>query len=369
MKKKQLFPPLITLVLFSFLFQSCSNESLKKEVDPDGSGVFLKSTDGLPNMVTLISKEDIETGKANTKIESYLKNWKDYIRLAMEDKGLIELNKHGLFLLGYEELKNDKEILEQIISNPLRKTSYIPVYPIHHEDSLNEFVIKQPFKDVDDNFRSYKMEKQNFKKKLDFKLDNFGEPFTELQAIRLTWKYNGEIFYTVAIISREKLIYDEILSNLRETNYSQKTTEHDFSKNKNSDGNNCFPFNVSYSDRLDLTTEHYFGVGAFAWAEISVFGDQISSTCTRYIQSKSSNTGGNYSSGYSHDASVKIISFEVAGRGNDGGHCDYMLGVAVGYSFFSGVSLTWNGSGFSLNGGGSGQLRERGSYVTPEMLE
>ncbi|NJX16371.1 hypothetical protein [Tamlana crocina] len=331
------------------------------------------SKSSLPDLSTLISYEDYRNQTVTKKIDSVIKTQKDFLQMIMEDKSLVKINPYGLFLTGYEIISSDESTIDNILNTPITEKTYLPIYIGKDKNTLNEFVIKQPF--TINNMKKPEVVDEIKRQKDIIKFRLLQITDSQYQLLRLEWDYHGKKFFTNAVFSGKELIYDEILSNLSEINYIRNCSSDEPNMSKKSNIKNVTEdcsttFNIFFYDEIMLTREGLYGSGSYAYARITVSGEQWAPDCTKYIQSKSTEANGYYQPGYSGDSKAKIINFTPAGMYYYGS-CDYELAAVISnYAPFStSITLSWNGSEFTVTGGSWGHsFQSKGNYVTPDML-
>ena len=361
---------LISILLFLFIIFSCTNESLETESILSSEN-FKKKT-SLPDLAFLITKENFRNGSIEKKIDSITKNWEGKLKILIEDKGLIKINKQGLYLKKYTKMVNNS-IINDFLDKPLTETSYEPIYNLEDKKNSNIFNVEQPY--LDHKYENILKDKNEFiKKGIKKHLEDLGiRSPSELNFVVLEWEYKSKVFYTNAIFTKNQLIYDEILVNLREIDYkiqrkSKLKQNLSFSKINFSCDSLFANERISFSDRVEHTRTGPLG---FAWGDVSITisGELEITNCTKYIQTYGSKKLGNSSYGYSHDEKVGV-AFLPAGIGTNG-YCNYEIAVALaGYTFGS-VSLEWDGFSMSISSGSpSGStFSSKQNYVIPSMLE
>ncbi len=189
--------------------------------------------------------------------------------------------------------------------------------------------------------------------------------------VQLTWSYNGTTFHTIGLISTsaQNIVYDNILSNIRTTQIqaSQNTGVIKATNNlkfttliKTADETTGPNGPVKYLYNSPTYTQFNWIGQEVAWASCSI---TVNGTRTNNVISitNHSETGTYHADpGYGASALVTIKSFATGSNG----HCDYSYAVAV--SDDSQLSITWDGSGYTIHGGSSGQTG--GYYVAPANL-
>lgn len=354
------------LLLFTlFALFSCSNQ-----FNSENDSFKNTNTTIYPDLAIAITKDDIRLGKIEGKIDSISKNWEGLLQILIEDKGLTKINEQGLYLRGFIKI-NDRSKMNDYLKGPLTSSSHEPIYNVNDKNSLNTFTIKQPYLNTPSE-NVLKSKNEYLKKGIQKLLKNLGNP-SELNLAQLKWEYKGEIFYSMALFTGNRFIYDEVIANLREVNYSveknQKSNNKAKYKNMNSLCDSLIVNKaISYSDGIHYTRTGPFGS---AWGEVSITisGELEISNCTKYIQTYSSVKRGDATFGYSHDEKVGV-DFLPAGVAYDG-HCNYEIAVGLaGYTFFGTVVLKWDGYSISLepSSASGSTFSSRQNYVTPSML-
>jgi hypothetical protein len=175
----------------------------------------------------------------------------------------------------------------------------------------------------------------------------------DLSTVELKWKYNGEILKTLCLISKEKgVIYDPFLYFI---GYSQRGNTSQYAKISSSSlrltsffpegGGSGSP--ISY--KITYHDDSYSIWGLLQWTydiEYEAKGEEVNGTNS--ITDKYLAAFHDAGIMFSCDAKCTSLSFKT---GTDG-HLD----VAYGYTYQAGdgASLTFNGFGFTISGGGAG---------------
>lgn len=262
--------------------------------------------------------------------------------------GRIELNfirEQGLTLISYKIIEaNDIDK-----NKPLTTKSLIAFY--NDNSQINNFIIA-PISDIELKHHKIKESLNKFKKNL---LQDYS--VSDLLAVQLTWSYNGYNFETICLVSEKEIVYDDILSNIRIISAEEKNIVLSQPRLKSGSESSS---NISYSySTATYTWSNIFGkTQAEASASITVNGQKINDI--KHMTTYS--TGGSYwaNPGYSADAQMKVTQFSTGSNGS----CQYQYGVMVGGG--GGLSLVWDGSGFTLPSGVQG--RNGSGFINTSML-
>jgi hypothetical protein len=342
--------------LFSILVSCSENTPINNE--EDSSDLLESSTK---------SNQDIK----NLNLKNFdFQSWKQYLEIVIEDRSIIPFKENGLKLVSYKELDRDESRINEILKNPFSSKSLIPqmenqIFRNGNSDGRLGFKLlpiskTEMLKEENDMDGRY-----NRKRSI---IEHYRN-ISELQVVRLNWKYNGEDLVTYCIVNNKEVVYDDILSNLYiitiESSGSKKETKASTGTNKNP-----YPecptsyLDIIYNRNKKHTYSDWSGrERARAEAYITITGTETTN-CIKYINNYSQQTYEHGDYGFSAKAGVGIKNFRPAGSSTDG-WCDYELGVAVSNS--TSLMLSWGGQSFSISGGG-GTMMTFGEYVTPDML-
>ena len=172
--------------------------------------------------------------------------------------------------------------------------------------------------------------------------------------------YQGKPVISKCLINDTCVIYDDILSNIRYITIKEFREPDTMNIPRLKSGNESSDGTVSYNYRSPtyISTNWIGTTCAEAWCSINVTGNR--SNNIKSISSHSENAYYWANSGYTAIANITVTSFATGSNG----YCNYQYAVATGSS--GSVTVNWNGSSYSISGGGQGQ--SGGAYISSSNL-
>lgn len=178
--------------------------------------------------------------------------------------------------------------------------------------------------------------------------------------MELTWDYKGIEFKSNCII-RKSIVFDPILSNIYTIRIdTTKRTAIGSPKLKSfGEGSSWDPWPPSDPWNPAVSVSHVETIPTYTWT--NSFGKKVAEAYgVLKLEGLATNYGNEFThydadtyfwsdSGYSADCQINVTSFESGINGR----CEFKWAVMV--SDESSVSIGWNGSGFTIPGGSSGQ--------------
>jgi len=152
----------------------------------------------------------------NQKLKNFhFPSWRQYLEIVIEDRSNIPFKENGLSLVSYQELKNDKSRINEILKNPFSSKSLIPQMEnqvIKNDSSYGRLSFELlPLFKTEVLKEKNDMEGQNNRKRS--MIEHYRSK-SELQVVRLNWTYNGEDLATYCVVNNKEVVYDDILTNL-----------------------------------------------------------------------------------------------------------------------------------------------------------
>lgn len=354
------------LLSVPLLFMNCENESLntneEEHVIPETSISIIENY------------EDIKTNEFS--------NYSEGIEHVMKDEeGLLELNNIKLLsyrLIGDNEQKGEDftVILERQDFTGDKKHNY-------SKKDFNKYSINI-ISNLSNNHNAYLLKKEKFISKI---LRN--EP--DLKKVSLNWLVNGNKLNTIAYFTKDKLLYDDILSNYlilsidnaTDNTINKKTTAN---KTANASNNPYHPYDcasqyygsdysIYFSDGIyrHSITDVWLGEIAYASCSLNLHGVQLASDCSKYLNGGTAY--GDYG-GSSWATAHAVVDAELKGFSpyTGPGYCDYKMAIALQtkpYWSEIKISITYQGSGFTVTSnpnGGSVTFKQKFGYATASNL-
>ncbi|MDR1090596.1 MAG: hypothetical protein LBL79_05925 [Prevotella sp.] len=307
-------------------------------------GIFMQSCS---NEISIM-----ETADRNSTVIS---TWQKQIDYALNGLGAEKFALQDLQLVHYKVIDDMDVKVKSWASEKVSEDSFVPVY----NDSLdiNRFELL-PVSEVNNHdVNGVKEMYSDVKKQITC---NFLDSY-DLKIVELTWNYQGKPIISKCLVNDTCVIYDDILSNIRCITI-EEAGEPDIVNiprlKSNSESSPDGPVSYNFSSPTYITTNWLGTTCAEAWCSISVSGNSSNNikSISTYVESAHYWADG----GYTATAQITVTSFTPGA----GGHCRYQYAVATGSS--GSVTVSWNGSSYSISGGGHGQ--SGGAYIDSSSL-
>lgn len=260
--------------------------------------------------------------------------WENQLDYVINGKGAEFLKAQGLELESYEK-KEQKALI-----NELTLKSIIPFYS--DTTNINNYDICEISRIKGfDPVNIVRVHSQRKKAILE------SHPKTQFTTIELNWSYNNMLFTTECIVDNTGVIYDDILSNIIYTEIicsDEVKVLHVKTRSESSS------IKYNYYTNEYVQRNMWNKVAAKAFCSITVKGEFRNGM--NMIDSYEKSIVMDSDPGFSAVADVKIISFSRGDHSNGGGYCEFECGAMVGST--SNLTLGWNGSSFTIPGGGFG---------------
>lgn len=243
-------------------------------------------------------------------------SWQDMINYYKEGDGVIWFNNQGLRLLEYN-VEGTTIINESLISSA--KDAIMPIYS--EEGTL------ESIKGVD-NVSMEKLDNYLSTRKACLSLYK-GE---NLGILKLKWEFKGQVFQTRAYVSRDIVVYDDIMYNVYTVNIKDKNQRRFKARLKTREEIISRPMTFSTD-----TVKYYIMARVVAEAQASTTvgytenGFDVSNDCY-------------YWSGSDLATADAKVRYEIVGN-----NCKLTYGAVAGSSD---MSVTWTGNGFTISGDG-----------------
>jgi hypothetical protein len=339
------------MVFVGILMQSCNSET------------DFESLTSNENSLTPLASDEFEYFGKRVKCQDGELKWQKQLSLIINDNDRIKENDLVLKNFKYTGKIVDIKDFEQIKTNIINDAVF-PVYTspnkfdIRKRDNVSQKDLNLMLDSIISISKNIEDTKEKFSEiafHISFEADDMG-------AVELEWIYRGKKLNTIAIVSDKKgIVYDNLLYFLHFVEIiNAKESVLIQSPRLKSGSESSTNGSISYNDRSPtyISTNLIGTKCAEAWCSISVTGNSNNN-----IKSISSHIENAYywaSSGYTATAQITVTSFVT---GNSG-HCSYQYAVATGSS--GSVTVSWNGSSYSISGGGHG--KSGGAYISPSSL-
>ncbi|WP_303010871.1 hypothetical protein [uncultured Bacteroides sp.] len=301
------------------------------------------------------SQDDFMDNSLITDTSSTWKKQLDYIVAGEGSKLLVLQNLELLYydVLTSPPVKNDYDIMND------------DCFPLYNDSNdINHFQL-MTYQNIKEKYNEISNILIDKKKKI-------LKRFSQLSVIELHWSVQERLFTTRCIVCDTCVVYDDILSNFRyvtvndnreQMTYFPRTKsleEGSWSGGGSGDSSESKSewFQYEYDSGEYTATDWLGQIRARASCVVRVKGEKKDGKIS--IKTKDEKCYFNAKDGFSATSEVKYLSFETG----ENGHCDYKFGVLVGNSVD--LTLSWNGSGFTIPGGARGKTG--GKYVIPEHL-
>lgn len=351
---------LVVIAFFSTLFmQSCSEYEY---------GIF----DEYNVVSDLKSSSIIQTNEYRVLSKKYKlpkgsSKWEAQLDRIIEDNAILEKNK--LTLNDYKCLRDvvDLEDVEKVKSILVSERFLFPVYNSNNEELIisKEEITKENYEHflnmlipTSENTLSSTMvngRKSSVSDAVYFFKKN------DLSIVELEWNYKDEIIYTTCLVSKERgIVYDKILYFIHAKTSKTEEVENMSTiiprlKSTSVEGSG----NLQYTFRKTDEAYNYYGIRVWYYnIQCTVTGTMVDSQ--KSITDKSMSAYHDAAFGFSCDAQIRSKSFTTG----TSGHLDFAWGYCYNTVFTA--NLSWQGSGFSIGGGGTGETGEE--YVSPNEL-
>ncbi len=348
----------ITTICVMYFLLSCS-ESVYE------SSEVMESMDGLKSS-SILQANEFRYIDQKFKISEDIPIWKAQLNKIIENNSLIKQSELEIIDYQYVMDIDSQDELETIKSEMIDNNTFFPLYG----DNSAEFTVVEggvsksdykflldmllPNSEYAKNLVPVKSDKSPLSDAVYFFEKN------DLGMVNLEWKYKGKVLNTICLVSEKKgIIFDNFLYFIHFVSGKSKSAN---------DVLMAIPrLKLASIESGDIQYTFWEHDQAYNWYGVRVWHYSIQCTVTgsligsqKSITDKSMTAFHEAMLGYSCDAKIQSTSFLTGVNG----HLDF----AWGYSYGTGVSVnvSWNGSAFSISGGGIGATGEE--YVSPSEL-
>ncbi|WP_159523825.1 hypothetical protein [Sunxiuqinia indica] len=302
------------------------------------------------------------------KIPEDIPIWEAQLNKVIENNFL--MSENDLEMVGYQYIRNigSQDELERVKSEMIDNNTSFPVY----EDGSEKFTIvdqgmsKSDYKLLltmlmpDSEYAKNSVPVKSDKSPLSDAVYFFEK--NDLGLVNLEWKYEGKPLNTICLISEKKgIVFDNFLYFIHFVSGKTKSDENisitipRLKSASTEDGDE----DIQYTFQKQDEAYNLYGIRVWYYnIQCTVTSSLVGSQ--KSIADKSMTAYHDAAFGFSCAANIHSISFETGTNG----HLDF----AWGYAYGAGVSVSviWNGSGFTISGGGTGTTGEE--YVAPGEL-
>lgn len=285
--------------------------------------------------------------------------WEDKLNYAISGPAATYFAENGVQLVSYAA--NESINLDSLLASPVSNEALVPTYNDADPYSSNF--------DVAHVREAKNFTREQFSKRKQQIVSAAGKKI--LKVVTLNWNYKGEPFKTQCVIApeTEDVLYDDMLSNIAKRKITKPTSTFMLKNGVPSvmsdeegpvlpPGQHVEYFFVSPTQEL---ISWYGSTLATASCSVTV-GGSTTGNASAPISMMTKEMHGSYSSqpGHSADAQVQFTYWYPG----TSGHCNFRWAIMVAST--ASVSISWNGSSFTIPGGASGQLGYK--EVIPSML-
>ncbi len=299
------------------------------------------------------------------KISEGIPIWKQQLNMVIENNSLIRQSELELIGYEYDRKINDQNELGKIKSEIINSNTFFPVYEVNSErftivkKEISEYDLFLDMVIPNSEYAKTSIPVKSDKSPLSDAVYFFKE--NDLSLINLKWKYKNEILNTICLVSEKQgIVFDNFLyfihfasGKIESVKNISTTISRLKSANAEEDGN------IQYTFHKEDEAYNWYGIRVWYYnINCTVTGTMIGSQ--KSITDKSLSAYHDAAYGFSCDAQINSKSFQTGTSG--------YLDFAWGYCCKTGTSasLSWNGIGFTINGGGTGATGEE--YVSPIEL-
>ena len=268
------------------------------------------------------------------EIDSFQHTWQEQVEYA-KSKGLTKTSSDDIVLIKYiykgkiENQKQISELLEQMLSDEIEVVTYL--------DGINYDIV--PLKVVRENAKLRNMDdpRESLKVRLD-SIIKLG-----MEVIDLEWSYKGRSVYSTAIASNKQggILYDHIGYMIVTPSNRNVETISDVNLIKTRSES----FGGDFTMTTDVSDSGSNKYGQILW-RYSIY---CSSTFdgNGILRNRNKHATSHAENGWRCDARIETISGEI-------GISDYHeFEYAYAYGTDQTISIGWNGTGFTISGGGT----------------
>lgn len=281
--------------------------------------------------------------------------WKAQLDKIIENNSLIKQSELEMIEYQYVRKIDSQDELRKIKSEMIENNTFFPVY----ENNSGKFmIIEQGMSKYDYNLLLDMIMPDTEYAKNSMPVKSDGSPLSDavyffekndLSIVNLEWKYKGKKLNTICLVSEKKgIVFDNFLyfihfvsgKSKTETNVSKAIPR--LKSTNAEDGNGELRYTFQKWDE----SYNFYGIRVWYYnIECSVTGSWVGGL--KSITDKSMHAFSDHAFGFDCKAQIQSISFETGTNG----HLDFAWAWTWGYGFNVGIS--WNGSGFTISGGGT----------------
>jgi hypothetical protein len=341
---------LASIIALGLFVQSCSNEMIDIELENQSLSTLKSNT-------KLLSPDEFEYFGEIIKCQNGELKWQKQLSLILKDNDRLKGNDIVLKDFKYTGKIGSIEELEQI------KTEIIgnAVLPVYHSPGVFEVckrndVSSKEFKSFLDTLiptsKSYIVETEY--------LQNIFEE-GDMGTVELEWAYKGNKLNTIALVSdKNGIVYDNLLYFVHFIETKESKSEIGLNTTlrlKSGTEDQSGP--VSYNFKREDCAYNYYGIKIWSYSIVCLISG-MNNNGQKSIDGCFAEAFSTAAFGFSADARIQKKAIETG----DDGFVDFAWAYA--YGTMVSISISWNGTGFTISGGGTHANGEE--YITPGNL-